>query len=97
VADKSAPVFVIGPGQLMPGEREKSEAASRLLREAVQPIADRHGWLAIQNALISLWLEMSLDVFGVADTQEQLRYIRRDVPRIAAALRASKSEPEGRA
>jgi hypothetical protein len=97
VAEKSAPVFVIGPGQLMPGERKESEAAARLLREIVRPIAERHGGIAVMNALISLWLDVSLAFLGVAETQEQLRLLRRDVPKFAAALRASKAEPEGRA
>lgn len=97
MADKSAPVFVTRPSGLFPGELEKTEAATRLLREALRPIAERHGGIATMNALVSLWLDMSLAVLGVADTQEQLRYLRRDIPRMASALRAAKSEPAGRA
>lgn len=59
------------------------------------PIAEQYGGLALMNALTSLWLDISLQILGIAETEEALRYLRRDVPRFAAALRAAKAESEG--
>lgn len=85
------PIFFKGPGRGLPGEEEKTVRATKALRRAVQPIAAQEGGVAAMNALISLWLDMSLNVVGQAATEEGLRLLRRDVPRFAAAVRAAKA------
>jgi hypothetical protein len=49
------------------------------------------------NALISVFLDLSLSTVGVARTDEALRLLRRDLPKFAAALRAASDKPAGSA
>ncbi len=92
-----APIFVTGPGRLLPGEREKSEAATAALRLTLRPIAEQFGGIAAANALMSVWLDVHLTLLGLDETETALRLLRRDLPRMMAAIHASKTEPEGRA
>jgi hypothetical protein len=43
----------------------------------------------VLDGLISLWVDLSLRGVGVARTDDGLRALRRDLPRMAAALRAA--------
>ena len=86
-------IFVRGPGQLLPGEREKSIAAHRALQLALRPITEQFGGIATANALVSTYLDVMLRVQGIEATREGLRLLRRDVPRFAAALRAGQTAP----
>ena len=89
MVEAGRPVFVAGPGKLLPGEEAAGAAALGELRQAMKPILDRHGAVPAMNALISLWLDLHIGVLGVTETEASLRALRRDVPRFAAALRAA--------
>lgn len=90
-----APVFFRGPGKLLPGERAKTTAAAAALRRALPAITEEFGGLPALNALISIWLDASLNVLGLAGTEESLRLIRRDLPKMAAAMRAAARLKDG--
>ena len=74
-------IFVRGPGRLLPGEQQKSAAATEALRAALAPISDQFGGVATTNALSSVWLDHMLRVLGPAETDVAMRLLRRDLPR----------------
>jgi hypothetical protein len=51
--------------------------------------------MALLDGLISLWMQLSIEAFGVTVTDDNLRRLRRDLPRMAAAMRAANAPPEG--
>jgi hypothetical protein len=77
-------------------EKERAEGAVEELRSVSAAIFRRYGGIALIDALISVWLDMNLTAFGVALTDEALRELRRDLPKIAAAHRAMDVQREGR-
>jgi hypothetical protein len=44
-----------------------------------------------------VWLELMLTAYGVKATDDVLKELRRDLPRIAAAHRGMQAEPGGKA
>lgn len=77
-------------------EKELAEAAVEELRGASFAINARHGAVALINALITVWLDLNLSLFGADLTEKALRELRRDLPKIAATHRAMNEEPKGK-
>ncbi len=79
-----------------PGDKARAAGAIVELRRAAIPIMDHFGVPAFIDALISVWLDLNLTGFGVSNTDEMLRQLRRDLPKFAAAHRAMSAQPQGR-
>jgi hypothetical protein len=78
-----------------PGDEARATSATAELRRAAIPIIERFGGPALIDALISVWLDLNLTGFGVSNTDEMLRQLRRDLPKFAAAHRAMNATPQG--
>ncbi len=79
-----------------PGDEARATDAIVELRRAAVPIIERFGVPALIDALISVWLDLNLTGFGVSNTDDMLRQLRRDLPKFAAAHRAMNAKPQGR-
>ncbi len=95
--DEPAHIFaILGPGA-RPGDPERAAAAVAELREFLSTMVDRGtDPMAITDALISIWIDFGLEMLGVVRTDENLRLLRRDLPKMAAAKRAMQAQPKGR-
>lgn len=91
----SQPIVFRGPGAAETGDVQRAEEALATLRLAAKRIIDQFGPGALMDGLMSLYLDLSLRSAGEARTDETLRLIRRDLPRMAAALRAADNPKEG--
>jgi hypothetical protein len=78
-----------------PGDEARATYATIALRRAAVPIVERFGAPALIDALISVWIDLNLTGFGVSNTDEMLRQLRRDLPKFAAAHRAMSAKPQG--
>jgi hypothetical protein len=98
--ETEAPIIFKGP-DARPGDAEAATTVVRYLRAVLvagaapgSPLAGLAGGAngdgrAVLDGLISLWVDLSLRGVGVARTDDGLRALRRDLPRMAAALRAA--------
>lgn len=78
-------------------EKDRATRAVEQLRIACKEIGSRHGAIALIDALISVWIDLNLTLFGVSLTDKALRHLRRDLARIAAVHRGMQAKSEGRA
>lgn len=90
------PIIFAGP-HTRPGDAERATAVSKRLTFIASELIEQHGPTAFLDGMISFYLELSLFCLGLAQTDEHLQLIRRDLPRMHAAMRARDAEPQGRA
>jgi hypothetical protein len=94
MADERRYVHVAGSDD--PANQRWAGIATEEVRKAVIPIIERLEPAVLMDGLISVWLDLMLEAFGVAATDETLRRVRKDLARFAAARRAMQAAPKDR-
>jgi hypothetical protein len=90
-SERAAIVFR-GSSEHRPGDVKKAMATRQQFANLALTLTEQFGRTAMLDGLMSLYLDLSLSMFGIEVTDKTFREIRRDLPRMMAALRAARAE-----
>ena len=77
-------------------DTERVLAAMIVIEKALGQIRDEE-LRVVLDAVMSIYLNLSISCVGIEKTDSFLRFQRKNLPRIAALIRAHNSPPAGRA
>jgi hypothetical protein len=77
------------------GRTEDSEAVLATIDRLAASVPEHQPNRVVLDALLSLYLRLSIQVFGCDGAREALDRAQRNLPRVIAALRADKAQREG--
>lgn len=81
-------------------DREQGDhavAAVNMLRPVAFRIVEKLGVMALLDGLISVWIDLMLSTHSQAEIDDILRKLRRELPRMAVAKCAARSDVKGSA
>jgi glutathione S-transferase len=97
MAEKNDRAPVIRLSEPYPGDAEASQAVIDALEPILQRLLERLGPHAILDGIGSIYVSLAIGWLGEAQALDAARRYMKAIPRIAAAQRARRGAPGGRA